>query len=71
MRKWWIKRSEEQFDHVSADVLEVAGGGALVFKRSVSGTGVVAALTPPVPVLIVAPGTYESVHLDEEDELLS
>lgn len=68
MRKWWIKRSEDHFEHVSADLLEV-NSGALVFKRNAQKNPALVGVY--VPVLIVAAGTYDSVHLDEEDELLS
>lgn len=52
--KWWIERENENFEHVSADALKV-NSGTLIFLRS--GT----------PFLVIAAGTYVSVHLDEED----
>lgn len=64
MMKWWIEREGGSFDHVSADFLEV-NSGALVFKRAVT-MPIPGARS--VPVLIVATGTYRSVHLDAEDE---
>lgn len=56
MMKWWIERENGNFDHVSADALDVSSG-ALVFKRL------------DVPVLVVAAGTYVSVSIDEDVDL--
>ena len=54
--KWWIERENGNFEHVSADDLDVSDG-ALVFKRS------------DVPILVIAAGTYVSVSIDEDVDL--
>lgn len=54
MKKWWIERENGNFDFVDADDLKVEAG-TLVFLRSETVT------------LVVPPGTFVSVHLDEQD----
>lgn len=72
MKKWWIEREGENFEHVSADVLDVEAG-TLVFKRHLPRDPMSMHVgdMPAITTLIVAAGTYKSVSLDQDvhDEL--